>query len=339
MRILYCAGNRVGANSQLFRFLASLPSTHEVKVAAFVKSSHSLIHIDWTLDSLYNNVLHRRHGRVLQSLLCHPEPPLVNLKNTEVFIKEAKDFCPDLVISDGDTVSPFVARAIGSQLWYCSPLNLLMGISWDFGVLKYKSFIAKEYKKLWRLPDPDRMLIYSPFGDVDFRPQLKTGYEWVRPYYSNKSPSDKNYKCIFVINEFERFAALTKLINVLSIKTALVSPYTEEFNNIDRFLDSDNKVYSELLFNCEKIFTTGETSYIADALYNNKNICIAPTLTDTETLLNASLIKEYSFGTNLGQVELMDMYALDKIEECLERPNTEIKLSKQNLPYLHELIV
>lgn len=338
MRILYSAGNRVGANSQLLRFLAALPSTHEVKIAAFVKSSHSLIHIDWTLDSLYNNALHRRHSRVVQKLLGNLKAPLVNLKNTEVFIKEAKDFCPDLVISDGDSVSSFVARTIGAKLWHCSPVNALMGIDWDYNVLKYKSFMVIEYDRLFKLPDPDRNLIYSPFGDVKFRPHLKNGYEWVRPYYIKSTPSNKNYKNVFVINEFERFAALTRLINVLSEKVALVSPYTEEFNNIDRFLDSDIKTYSELLFNCEKVFTTGETSYIADALYNNKNVCVAPTLTDIETIINSSLIKEYSLGMDLGQVELMETYALDRIEEGLNCPNNENFMSKQDLPYLHELI-
>ena len=55
MRILYSAGNRVGANSQLSRFLQHVGSKHEVKIAAYLRSSESIPHIDWTLDALHYN--------------------------------------------------------------------------------------------------------------------------------------------------------------------------------------------------------------------------------------------------------------------------------------------
>ena len=101
---------------------------------------------------------------------------------------------------------------------------------------------------------------------------------------------------------------------------------------------SEENKYKELLFNCNKLFTTGETSIIADALYNGKSVCVSPSLNDPENLLNAILVREYSVGSDVAQVELMEMFALNELETELAKPNRIGFLSKQDRPLLHERI-
>lgn len=338
MKILYSAGNRVGANSQLCRFLTSLGEEHTIRIAAYLKSSHSLSHINWTLDALHHKAIPKKRSKELQNLFGHSGVPVINVENATVFLSEAVEFEPDLVISDGEPIAAHVAKSVGAELWYVSSLHLLDGIDWSKGQLRYLSLLDNTRKALSKLPEPDRCFVYSPFGDVAFRPALKPGYEWITPYYFNSQPGNYNYNYVCVINEFERFSSLIKIINSLYEKIALVSPYNESFYNVESFLNADNKTYEQLLDGCRKIFTTGETSYVADALYNGKNVCVAPSLNDPEALLNAILVREYSVGSDVAQVELMDVFALNEIETELARPNEIGFLSKQKRFLLHERI-
>jgi uncharacterized protein (TIGR00661 family) len=315
-----------------------LGKEHIICIAAYLKSSHSLSHIDWTLDALHHKAIPKRRSKELQDLFGHFGVPVINIENASVFLSEAVEFEPDLVISDGEPIAAHVAKSVGAELWYVSALHLLDGIDWSKGQLRYLSRLEKTRKALSRWPEPDRCFVYSPFGDVAFRPVLKPGYEWITPYHFNSQPGNYNYNYVCVINEFERFSSIIRIINSLSEKIALVSPYDETFNNVDNFLNTDNKTYKQLLDGCRKIFTTGETSYIADALYNEKNVCVAPSLNDPEALLNAILIREYSVGSDIAQVELMDIFALNEIETKLARPNETGFLSKQKRLLLHERI-
>ena len=339
MKILYSAGNRIGANSQLCRVLTSLSKKHTIRIAAYIKSSHSLAHIDWTLDALYHNKIAKRNSCQLRSLFGHSNIPVVNIENAKKFLSEAIKFEPDLIISDGEHVSAHIAKTLGVELWYCSALHLLDGIDWSRGQLRYTSLLENTRKSISKMPEPDKIFVYSPFGDVAFRPILRTGYEWMQPYHITGIDGHKQYNNICVINEYERFSSIVKILNSLTEKVALVSPHSGSFNNIDLFLSNDEESYKKLLGGCEKVFTTGETSYVADALYNNKNICISPSLNDPETLLNAILVREYSVGSDVAQIELMDFFALDELEKAFSKENKTDFLSKQEHPKLHERIV
>jgi len=337
MKILYSAGNRVGANSQLCRFLTNLSPEHTVRVAAYVKSSHSLPHIDWTLDALHHNVIPKSQAFELKGLFGHAGVPLVNLDNVTIFLVEIADFKPDIVICDMEPIAAHIAQAIEAELWYCSPIHLLDGVEWDRGQLRYLSKLDQTRDHLAKLPEPTKRFVYSPFGDVAFRPILKEGYEWVPPYHVTAEGSH-DHDCLCVINDFNRFGALTKIINSSDKDIALISPYDETFSNIKHYGIENSEEYKKLLGGCSKIINTGETSYVADAIYNNKIIHVAPTLNDPETLLNAILVQEYGVGSDLSQIELMDKFALDKTEEALEKVFSTDILSKQNRLCLHERI-
>lgn len=339
MKILYSAGNRIGANTQLQRFLTNLSDGHTVRIAAYLRSSRSFQHIHWTLDALQHNILPKKRSQELQQIFGHSGVPLVNMENATVFLSEVVEFEPDLIISDGEPISAHIAKALGVRLWYCSPLHLLDGIDWEKGQLRYLSLLENTRKMLSKLPEAENNFVYSPFGDIRFRPVLKSGYEWILPYHNSieKSPAEQQ-ETIFVLNDFDRFPPLTKVLNSLSTKIALASPFGESFTNIDHYSVDDTNVYNALLKGCSRLITTGETSYVADAFYQEKGICITPSLDDPESLLNGILIREYGIGIDMAQVELMGSFALEEVEQAIAFEVDKEFLSRQNLQYLHQKV-
>lgn len=160
MKILYGAGNLYGANSRLSRFLQH-NKTHDIKIATYYKNHHLLHHIDWTLDACRSRY------------------------NTEFLVEDVCRWLPDLIISDYDNITAKIAERLDIELWTCSPMHLLNGIDWD-SWMKWPSKLIP-----FRVPAV-RKFIYSPFGDIQFRPLLKDGFEWVSPY--NKTSNSKIIK-------------------------------------------------------------------------------------------------------------------------------------------------
>jgi hypothetical protein len=351
MRILYSAGNRVGANSQLSRFLQHAGSKHEIKIAAYLKSSDSIPHIDWTLDALHYNKPATANAEMFK-LFGHRGVPFVNINNVRILLQEIEQFEPELFIVDGEPTTAHIAKKLGIKLWYYSPLHLLNGLEWEKGQLRYISRLTSLRHMLRSMPEPDAAFIYSPFGDIKFRPYLKNGFEWIQPYHIDveegptviiKSRSvgiTLSNSNIAIINDTNRYSALTKILNSINSKFTinLFSPFTDQYNNL--FVENiNNKLkYRDKLTNAKWLFTTGETSYVSDAFYNLKDICIAPTLTDSETLLNAILCKIYGIGVDVAQVELSQNFATETIEKSFFKKLKKDYLSVQKNLLLHDKI-
>lgn len=336
MKIIYSAGNRIGANSQLERIVSNL-NNYEVKIAAYLKSSSSMNHIDWTLDSLHNNILSKKELNKLWSLFGHKNVPCLNLENTRILLLEVAEFKPDLIISDGEPIIAHIAKSLGIKLWYCSPIHLLDGIEWERGQFRYSALLANTKSWLKQFPKADKTFIYSPFGDIKFRPFIKEHYEWITPYHY-KANSIGN-TALAVINETDRYTSLTKIINCIDCNVSIFGPFIDQQSKSQVFKTSDISNYLKQINNCSNIFiTTGETSFIADAFYNNKNIMIAPNLNDYEGLLNSILVRLYQIGSDLGQLEFMNNFALEELEKSISRKYKDNYLSIQSYPFLHEKI-
>ena len=221
MKILYSAGDRIGADIALKRFLEDCP--YEVRVAAYIRSSGSMDHIDWTLDALTNK--YRKWAlRDLKALFGRRVPPM-DIGGVKLLIKEIEEWGPDLVICDYEPIVSNIASLLGKRLWYCSPVHLLDGISWKYGDMRYYSKLDKAKKVLERLPIGDRTFIYSPFGDIFGGPTIKEGYEWIRPYYYNVGGSDGGVR-MAVIRDPDRISILSKILNcVPPFELTMFSPF------------------------------------------------------------------------------------------------------------------
>jgi hypothetical protein len=336
MKILYSTGNRIGGDIQLKRFLRY--NEHEVKIAAYMRSSGSLTHVDWTLDALGHKYC-KGSKTALSELFGHAGIPHIGLTQAVTLMEEIYAYEPDLIICDGEPIVANIAKTLNIKLWYCSPLHLLDGIRWERGQLRYFSLLDKTRKALTRLPKADKTFIYSPFGDVSFRPMLKEGYEWVRPYYHDVGGS-RCSEGIAVIRDPKRISILSKILNcVPPFNFTLFSPFSYNLSHLESKNISTVEKYKIALSNCKWLFTTGETSFISDAIYNGVDrICIAPNLDDPESLLNAILCRYYNIGDDVGQVEYMEQHAVGEVEKSYNKMYKSNSLSVQDRSYLHEKV-
>ena len=318
-------GNRYGGNLILSRFLSN--TKHEVKIAAWNKSSYTLKKVDWLFDGIFYNLVKIRtaqddidvHGYKGYYVWNH---------NMPYFVQDLLDFGPDLVICDDDLYTAHFANSFNIPLWYCSPLLLVRGMEKDsFFYKEYCKLFANKHHSKYPFPPADKYLIYHPFGDIKFRPILREGFEWIKPYHLDIPEKEIIYDNLFLSHDLERNKILEKLCK--SIPHSI-------FQN------------PEYIGQSKKILITGDTSHLSDAFYAGKIISVAPRTTeektrrtvknwtDTEGLLNAILVKEYSIGENYGQIEFMENYATSELLKKFYYK--EDYLSIQKTKYLHEMV-
>jgi hypothetical protein len=299
MKLIYSAGNRFSAGIQLQRILKHI-NFCEVKVAAYLNSSQNVYNIDWTLDALFHNTISKKEFKKLNHIFATKNIPRINVTCANTLFEEVKKFKPDLIICDAEPILANIAKTLNIKLWYCSPLHLLNGTSWERGDLRYLAFLKPIKRWLNWFPKADKYLIYSPFGDIKFRPSLKENFHWVEPYFN--SPEDYS----------------------------LMSESKERMDLLQKILQSIN--------NTNYYFCTGITDYVSDAFYSKKNIIVAPDFSDPETLLNGMMIKKYKIGNDVAKIELMENFAFEELEKSFSDTYRKDFLSIQNYPKLHKLI-
>lgn len=299
MKIVYSAGNRLGAGFQLKDFLDH--NTHEIKIAGYFESTREIQYVDWTLNAAEN-------------------PDVI-----KILLQEIKEFQPDLIISDAEPIIANIAKTLNVQLWYCSSLHLFDGIEWGRGQLNGYSYQLEELRFFFRkMPLADRVFVYSPFGDIKNPPSLRKKYEWVQPYHFSVENSINQSLQMAVVPESDRISDFIKILNSLDICPIL-------------FKSKSQTGYKENLTQCNWYLSTGHTRFVSDAFYNNKTVSIAPSCLDVEEILNAILCSHYKLGMNIGQVELLDRFGPEEIEKSLNFVSQKDYLN-MNVKKLHERI-
>lgn len=232
MKILFGAGNFIGSNIMLSRFLHHAQE-HEVRIAAHYRNHRFLKSIDWCLDSLYirgeKNYFKDKYGVA---------GPPVDHSLSDMIITDLLEWGPELVISDCEFFTAMVAKVLEVTLWYCSPMLQITGIEHERKELNTKIMdTTKVY--LESLPKGDAYLVYSPLCDIAARPMLKRGYEWVRPY----STAPKEFTSEdFDISNLQRLIPENSLVTtgetsfvsdcLYSGKPMLISPNPSEIEQV-----------------------------------------------------------------------------------------------------------
>lgn len=311
MKIVYSAGNRPGAIDQAIAFIANINNVCTVRIAAYVRNNESnLNRIDWTLNACDNQ--YDQNESIEQNIF-----------------QDIEKYKPDLIISDCEPIVANIANDLGIQLWYCSPLHLLNGVEWPKKSLKGYSEILNESRRLVRsLPSAEKIFIYSPFGEFELSLRLRPGFEWIRPYSSEKfDPTLESKSLLAILPDRSRIDSLSRIINSIPIDSNII--------------ESDNPEYYKQLQSCTDYFTTGETYYLTSAIVNNKKIYISPNVKNTESILNGILVRMFNIGINIGQIDLMNpKLASEQLEMILEKnitfafPKLKLQCNKQ----LHERI-
>lgn len=338
MKIVYSAGNRFGASVQLHRFLSSIGNSHIVKVAAHLKSSLHTPYINWALDSLYQGYNPTNFAK-LHSHFESEELPRISFPLTVQLLDEVLEFEPDLVISDGDPVLANIAKKLEIPLWYCSPLHLLDGIRWRKDDLRYvkRTEALRKYFNLF--PKPNRTFIYSPLGDVTPTLEIRKGYEWITPYFEKVERESNPVGITAIVESHVRARDLSPILNALTEPVELYSRQPAESLHLKHKHINDFSNYRKSLSSCKYLLVGGESSYFADAVYNNINVLCSPDLSDYESLLNAILCNRLGVGHNIQQIELMSHYAVDGLERfILNKIVKRVSLKKDSLPNLTQRI-
>lgn len=316
MRIIYSCGNFQSASERVLRIKDALSLKHTVKIAAYTKSSANVSNIDWTLDAICNlyTVPARKE---LFELLGIEHLPTMDVKLIENILEDVDNFAPDIIICDGDNIFAFIAKALNIRLWYCSPLYL----SYLISDIRYHKTIFSLKDKLKLYPKADKILIYSPFGDIVGCPELNYGCEWIRPYHYTACDDLKLLNVAGIFNERKDISKILKCVN------------------FDNDLHFSIEELQQSISNCKCFLTSAETEMISDALYNNvKEFVCCPNIMEPECVLNTSVIKMLGIGDDHGQIEYMDKYAISILENLIKKQPKNIEFKKEKNKFLHEKI-
>lgn len=303
-KIVYAISNSDSSKYQLKRFLEeTVNKPFHIKIAAYKESSPKGINIDWTLNCLQNlydpNImsLQNKNYNILFNKLLKNETYMV-------YFDQIKSFNPDLIISDFEFFTSHIATLLNKRIWQCSPSILKHALPVNQkrkldGIRYYSYFVNREAIKIDReknmISNADRKLIYSYLGDANFNFLLNDGFEWIRPYHKigDDSLLGRHNICA---NMIKRNKNIINLINRYTDVVAFTEFCDEYYPNI---ILKDINYYEEYIYNlrnCRLCINEGNTSFLADAFYNEKYSIIMHNLNDLECLINSYYAQSLGLG-------------------------------------------
>ena len=279
IKVLYAAGNSYESKLQLERFLEHIDYQKiNIKIAGY-KNYCVKNFTNWTLDPCN---LPDKSSKYL----------FTNNKYLDIYEEQIKSFNPDLIISDLEIYTSYLALKLGKKLWHVG--NKL----YNFAIAKiYKEHInihryyqslyenSHFYKSIFDLVSgADKNFVYSHFCDVEEKIYLKEGFNWVRPYhYAGKKSNVAEHKYVGLYSG--KFELIDYLSNLKSNAIMFVDKITPYQNLICKNY-KDKQEYALNVSNCEIFICHGEESALSDAFYNKRKIKILPDKTSRENMFN-----------------------------------------------------
>lgn len=293
MKILYAASNNENAKIQLSRFVRAMEGKpHTVKIAAYKKSSPN-INIDWTLDCLQN--------------IFKPEHVNLDNDNFVTYYDQVRYYKPDLIISDLEFFTSHVANTLGTTLWQCSSSMVHFALSSDYkynlGVFKgYAYLFNKNPQHIQRLinimDNSSRNLLYSHFGDTRSPPKIKHQFEWVRPYHQVGKLS-KPCQHNIVAGTLESNKRIIELLSSYPDSVCFSDFYHETYPNPAVKDIRNHEEYFCNLKNSNLFVNAGQTSFLADAFYNNKYSAVLVNAEDPECVVNSAISEKLGLSKSI----------------------------------------
>lgn len=332
MKILYAAGNFSGSLIRFSRFLENLPDSYDIKLAAFNIPGYRPI--DWTLDALNQDIRHdpnkRNHRRLYGDLklMSDTQMKLFNYENMEIYIRDIRRFAPDLVISDFEVATCYVASLLRLPYIISSPLMLYPAINnktlnqqsqWRSGKFRYGGLLYDNQTRLSLFPtDYLDLIIETPYSLTNEKISKKR-FDLISPYYHNyagdgigriallKNTNDKNLYRILSKFDFKIF-------------------------------NTENDDYHTALKNSKYVILEGETPSLIDALISHKKVITIPTLKCTEALINIALGNNLGYLYDLGKIGCYSPKKIeDEIVKSLNFSGNNFIINKKRA-FLHERI-
>jgi hypothetical protein len=295
MKILYAAGNNKNALLQLARFMQAMNGKpYIIKVAAYQQSSPN-INIDWTLNCLQN--------------IFKPDNISLDNDNYVTYFNQVKYYSPDLIISDMEYFTSHIANILGITLWQCSSslinYSLTNEYKYNLGVFKRYAFLfnrnpTNTQRTLNILDNSNCKFVYSHFGDCNEPPELKEEYEWIRPYHVSGKlsiPCQHNIVAGTIGDN-------KKIVDLMADYSDSIcfNDVAAEFYDNPKMKDIKNQEeYACNLRNSKLFMCSGQTSFLADAFYNQKYSIVLPNLEDPECVVNSTISEKLKLSTSVYQ--------------------------------------
>jgi len=307
MKIIYATNNTIGSKSLLHRIKLHLP----------VKSiGYSYLNTDLTIDAINaNDVLIYKEN--------YQNVDFKRLYNQIAYIK------PDLVISELNVPITYIASLLNIETYQVSPVLLYFALE-NTGNNMFKKEIKKMHYSLIRfytdfssifsnlLFNSSKLFVYHYLNDLDTTLTFDKRFTFIKPYIFK--PTANNPTVDHVINTIE-YKKILKKLN--SNATVVNEP---EFVTNSKYIDpNDIQGYSNSL-NCNNLYNSGETSILADGIYNRINTTHRIITTDIESNMNNAINKKLGICNQFY------------IEDEIKVNNYEYKLYN-NSKYLHEYII
>lgn len=324
LKILYAAGNSSNSKIQLVRFLEAIQDYNLIiKIAAYKNSSPVNLNIDWTLDSLKD--------------IFGTDKIIIDNENFSIYYDWIKEYSPDLIISDMEYFTCYIANLLNINLWQCNSTLLNCAIDshdkYKTGLYKKHSYILSKHptssNKLYNalIDNASYNFIYSHFGDLNNPPKIKNNFDWIRPYHKIGHLSKPCHHNIVGVSGNSNKNILNLLSNY-DDSIAFTERYLEKYKNllvkdINNFEEYYCNLYNSNVFVCE-----GQANFLADAFYNKKPSIIVINFEDPECIING--IFSESLGTS---------HISHNVDNLLTLPDQEIFTEyNPNVKYLHEKI-
>lgn len=321
MKILYAASNNHNAKVQLARFAeAMVGKPYQLKVAAYQKSSPKGLSVDWTLDCLLN--------------VFRPDHLSLDNDNLDIYYQQVKSYGPDLIISDLEYFTSYIANSLNVTLWQCSSslLNFAVTQKYDVGLFKAYSYLLKKndaartQSLINVIDNADLNLVYSHFGDTASPPGLKDNFEWVRPYHSVGKvsvPCQHNVVAAALGSNKKILSLLKKQADSVAFTECFhekhAGLWVKDIGNAEEYFCN---LKNSNLFVCE-----GQTSFLADAFYNNKYSVTVIDFKDVECVTNSMFSEHLLLSSSVYD---------DNLEPFLGRT---VEARDNGIKLLHEKIL
>ncbi len=294
IKIVYAAGNSLNSKIQLKRFLNAIKNkNYRIKVAAYKKSSPVNTNIDWTLDALLD--------------FRKPSRFTFDSDNFQTFYDQVKAFSPDLIISDLEHFSSYIANQLGCILWQYSSIYIYHALERHYKEAMafkrhYREAMTAEpnYEQTIKnlILNSDKNYICSHFGDVPNPPQIASNFEWVRPYHQIGKIS-KPCKHNIVAGMSNNHKPILNALNQNEDCVAFTDGCIEYYRNIVIKPFINEEEYYCNLKNCSLMVSQGQTTFLSDAYYNGKFSALYLDYSDMECVTNGMISDKLFFSKTM----------------------------------------
>lgn len=153
MKVFFAANKYVGSSLRISRLIADFPNH---KILAPLYNSHYFTYVDYLTDGLlYKKVKIFKP----QTHLARVPTPKCNKICVDIILKELKEWGVELIVSDLEPISAYIAKSLNVPLFYVTPLR---AVKYEAG--KFNKILTTMHE----LPIADKVIVYYPFITNDY---------------------------------------------------------------------------------------------------------------------------------------------------------------------------